>query len=259
MSGQVKTTWDPGQYDRFAAEREQPFWDLAALLEPVEAPAVVDLGCGDGRLAAELHARLGARRTVGIDSSPAMLEAASAHAHPGVTVAAGDLATWQGEGVDIVFSNAALHWVPDHAAVLARWTAALAPGGQLAVQMPTNADHASHRVSRALAEEWLGADAPADPVAANVLAPEAYAVILDDLGFARQQVRLQVYGHHLDRTADVVEWVKGSSLTRFAAILGQDDYDRFVAEYRARLLRELGDRSPFFYTFKRIVMWARRP
>src|SRR5689334_11429297 len=98
MSGQVETTWDPGQYDRFAVEREQPFWDLAALLEPVEAPTVVDLGCGDGRLTAELHARLGARRTLGIDSSPAMLEAASAHAHPGVTVEAGDLATWRGEG-----------------------------------------------------------------------------------------------------------------------------------------------------------------
>src|SRR4051794_4200943 len=180
MSGQVKTSWDPGQYGRFAAEREQPFWDLAALLEPAPAPNVVDLGCGDARLTGELHARLRARHTLGVDASPAMLRAAAAQARHGVEVEAGDLATWQGENVDVVFSNAALHWVPDHAQVLARWSASLAAGGQLAVQMPTNADHASHRLSRELAAEWLGNDAPPDPVEANVLAPEAYAVMLDN-------------------------------------------------------------------------------
>lgn len=67
-------TWDPSQYNRFAAEREQPFWDLASLLQPTdEPPNIVDLGCGDGRLTAVLHARLGARSTLGIDSSPSML------------------------------------------------------------------------------------------------------------------------------------------------------------------------------------------
>ena len=70
-------TWDPAQYDRFAAEREQSFWDLAALVQPTASPPnVVDLGCGDGRLTAALHARLGARSTLGIDSSPSMLAGA---------------------------------------------------------------------------------------------------------------------------------------------------------------------------------------
>ncbi|HET6811055.1 MAG TPA: methyltransferase domain-containing protein [Acidimicrobiales bacterium] len=260
------STWDPGQYNRFAAEREQPFWDLAALLEPVPAPKVVDLGCGDGRLTAALHRKLGAAVTTGVDSSPAMLAAAGAHAGDGVAFSEADISTWTGRDpdpsgagpdIDIVFSNAALQWVPDHADVLERWAAALRPGGQLAVQMPTNADHPSHRVARALAADWLGNRAPADPVEHNVLVPEAYAALLHDLGFERQHVRLQVYGHVLASTADVVEWVKGTSLTRFKDVLGAD-YESFVDEYRRRLVADLGDARPYFYAFKRILLWGRR-
>jgi trans-aconitate 2-methyltransferase len=162
-----------------------------------------------------------------------------------------------------VFANASLHWVPDHPAVLARWWAALAPGGQLAVQVPSNADHASHTVAVELAEREpylsaLGGTPPPDPVAANVLTPERYAGVLHDLGAARQHVRLQVYGHVLDRSADVVEWVKGTSLTRFAKALPPDLYDRFVDEYRRLLLAEIGDTAPYFYPFKRVLMWATR-
>ena len=93
----------------------------------------------------------------------------------------------------------------------------------------------------------------------SVLAPERYAELLDRLGFAEQHVRLQVYGHRLASTAEVVEWVKGTSLTRFRARLDDTTYDRFVAAYRARLLAELGDRRPYFYPFKRILIWARAP
>lgn len=253
------SAWDPGQYNRFAAEREQPLWDLAALLAPVPKPVMVDLGCGDGRLTGALHGKLGASSTLGIDSSASMLAEAAHHAGPGIRFVEGDLASWTGEGYDIVFSNAALHWAPDHPGVLRRWSDVLAPGGQLAVQVPANADHPSHTVLQALAAEWLGEKAPPDPVASNVLAPAAYAELLHELGFASQVVRLQVYGHVLDRSAEVVEWVKGTSLTRFKAVLGPEEYDRFVAEYRRRLVGELGAGEPYFYPFKRTLFWGRRP
>jgi trans-aconitate 2-methyltransferase len=218
---------------------------------------VVDLGCGDGRLTAELHRRLRARRTVGVDSSAAMLAEAAARADAGLSFEEGDLATWAGRGVDVVFSNAALQWVPDHERVLSRWRDALGPNGQLAVQVPANADHPSHVVARELATEWLGAGAPTDPVAENVLRPEAYAQVLAELGFAHQHVRLQVYGHRLASTNDVVEWVKGTSLTRFKKALSASDFERFLAEYRRRLLGVLGDRSDYFFPFKRILFWGR--
>jgi trans-aconitate 2-methyltransferase len=250
--------WEPDQYNRFAAEREQPFWDLAALLEPVPSPDLVDLGCGDGRLTAALSRQLDAATTLGIDASPAMIGATAPFASDRIRFETGDLADFERPGqFDVVVANASLQWVPDHARVLARWTRSLRPGGQLAVQVPTNADHPSHLVAAELAGEWLDRPPP-DPVAANVLAPESYAAILDDLGFTRQHVRLQVYVHHLPSTGDVVEWVKGTSLNRFKEPLGPERWQAFVDAYRVRLLAVLGDRSPFVYLFKRILLWGRQ-
>jgi trans-aconitate 2-methyltransferase len=254
------TSWEPETYNRFAAEREQPFWDLVGLLGAVDRPDVVDLGCGDGRLTAALHARLAAASTLGIDSSDAMLANSSAHAGSGVSFQRGDLAAWPvtRDAVDIVFANASLQWAPDHPGVLARWVTGLRPGGQLAVQVPANADHPSHVVAREVGRELLGDDAPADTVMANVLAPERYAELLDELGFQEQHVRLQVYVHHLVSTNDVVEWVQGTSLTRFRAVLDDEAYAHFIAVYRARLLAVLGEQSPYLYPFKRILLWGRR-
>jgi trans-aconitate 2-methyltransferase len=251
--------WDPEQYNRFAAEREEPFWDLARLVAPVRSAQVADLGCGDGRLTSLLHANLGAAETVGVDSSAAMIASAAAHSSEHVRFELADIARWgQPDSYDIIFANASLQWVPDHPRVIGDWTGSLRPGGQLAVQVPANADHPAHLVATEMAAELL-AEPPPDPVAENVLAPEAYAVLLDGLGFTHQQVRLQVYLHHLSSTAEVVEWVKGTTLTRLKEPLGPEGWHHFVDLYRQRLLAVLGDRSPYVYPFKRILMWARRP
>jgi trans-aconitate 2-methyltransferase len=162
----------------------------------------------------------------------------------------------------VVISNAALHWVADHPAVLARWTAALGAAGQLAVQVPANADHPAHLLASELAEEEpfrsaLGGAPPSDPVR-RVLRPEDYASILDELGFAEQHVRLQVYGHRLSSTAEVAEWVRGSSLTRYASRLSDDLFGEYLDRYRSRLVQTLGNRAPYFYPFKRILFWGAR-
>lgn len=251
--------WDPALYARFAHQRAEPFWDLCSLLEPVEGPNVVDLGCGDGRLTAALHRRSGSVATVGIDASPTMLAAAQEHRSATLSFHQGDIARWRGEGVDLVVSNAAIQWVPHHHQVLRRWRRGLAPGGQLAVQMPCNADHPSHRILRQVGSRWLGDAAPGDPVHENVWAPERYAQALHDLGFERQHVRLQVYGHLLDTSAQLVDWMRGTSLTRFAALLPGPRFDRFVEAYGHQLLAEVGEQRPYFYTFKRILLWGRLP
>lgn len=260
--------WDPAQYDRFQDERARPAHDLYALLRPLPGGRAVDLGCGPGPLTVALADATGAAEVVGIDRSAAMLEAAAPHARPGVRFEEGDLATWgdAADPVDLVAASASLHWVPDHPAVLARWTAALRPGGQLAVQVPSNADHASHLLTDEVAAEPRFAEAfaahggpPVDPVGANVLAPEAYAELLFDLGYAARHVRLQVYGPVLDRSADVVEWMKGTSLTRFQRLLDAPTYDALVARYRQRFLETVGDRTPYHFSFKRILLWAQLP
>lgn len=254
--------WDPARYRRFEDERSRPFFDLLSLVHPVPGGDVVDLGCGDGRLTALLHEHCGAASTTGIDTSPAMLDEARARTGAGLEFAAGDIATFSSPA-DIVFSNAALHWVPDHQGVLTRLTRCLRPGGQLAVQVPRNADHASHLVAAEVAAEEpflgaMGGAPPPDPVL-GVLAPEGYAELLFALGFAEQHVRLQVYGHVLPTSADVVEWVRGTTLTRFKACLPDELFAAFLQHYRDRLLARIGDRAPYFYAFKRVLLWARLP
>jgi trans-aconitate 2-methyltransferase len=254
--------WDPGQYERFKAERARPFWDLLALVNPCPGGRVVDLGCGTGELTKELHDRLGAAETVGIDSSGTMLERATPLAGGGLRFEQGDIATWRPAPYDVVFSNAALHWVPDHRRLLPRLTRGIPAGGQLAVQVPANTDHASHTVGMDLAGEAPFADAladdpPPDP-ATRVLPPEDYAEVLDQLGFEDQHVRLQVYVHRLSSSGDVVEWAKGTALTFFRARLSDELYNLYLQRYRQRLLDVIGDREPYLYTFKRILFWGRR-
>jgi trans-aconitate 2-methyltransferase len=254
--------WDPGQYEKFAAERAQPFFDLLALVEPTPGGEVIDLGCGTGALTARLHAHALAGTTVGIDSSEAMLAEARPRAADGLRFEAGDISLFDCEcQFDVIFSNAALHWVPDHPSLLGRLARGLRPRGQLAVQVPANADHPSHVVASQVAREQPFIDNMREPPPAGiheVLPPERYAELLNDLGFATQHVRLQVYGHHLASTESVVEWTKGTALLRFERLLTPELYESFVDRYRQRLVEVLGDRAPYFFTFKRILFWARQ-
>jgi trans-aconitate 2-methyltransferase len=255
----VRDTWNPTQYERFRSEREQPFHDLVALITRRPAGRVVDLGCGTGLLTAALHRELAAVETLGVDSSDAMLDRARALDVEGLAFARGDISDWQPDApFDVVFSNAALQWVGDHPALFARLQAMLVPGGELAVQVPANFDHVSHTLATEIAREQPFADAMRGYLRTfAVLPPEQYAVLLHELGFVRQSVRLQVYGHVLESADAVVEWVRGTLLTDYESRMPEAMYTEFVARYRERLNAALGDQRPYFYAFKRILLWGR--
>ena len=249
--------WNPAQYERFKDQRAQPFFDLLALCGPIPGGRAVDLGCGTGELTALLHERIGAAETLGLDSSEAML--GKAPKMPGLRFERGDIADFSSGKFDLVFSNAALQWLPDHEALIARVATRVAPGGQLAVQVPANHDHPSHTVAHALAREAPYRDALGGYVRESpVLAVEGYAELLDRLGFVEQHVRLQVYGHRLASRDEVVEWVRGTLLTDYAKRLAPEMFEQFLAAYRQRLVAALPDARPYFYPFKRTLFWARR-
>jgi trans-aconitate 2-methyltransferase len=250
-------SWSPAQYERFAREREQPFWDLLAMTEPADGGAVVDLGCGTGDLTRALHERSGAGETVGIDSSARMLERAPGGG--GLRFELADIRDFEPPGpLAVVFSNAALQWLPGHRELFARLRSWLAPGGQLAVQMPDNMDAITHRTA---------AEVAADPRFAPylegaerrgaILGAEEYAVLLHELGFTRQVVLRRIYAHLLPGRDDVVEWFRGSLLTEYRRLLPPDVYEDYVASYRAALLPRLDDRRPYLLPFPRLLMWAR--
>jgi trans-aconitate 2-methyltransferase len=253
-----KDAWNPEQYTRYQNERSQPFFDLMAMVEARPEMRVVDLGCGTGELTRVLHEHLNASDTLGIDSSAAMLVKSEAYAGNGLRFEQGSISDFTAEhSFNLIFSNAALHWLPDHKSLLQKLTAALAGGGQLAVQVPANDDHPTHLVAAEVANETPFREAM-DGYHREwpVLKPEAYAVILNRLGYQRQHVRLQVYGHTLASRDDVIEWVKGTLLTDYEKRLPAELYVDFLQRYRARLLDALEDTQPYFYPFKRILMWA---
>ncbi|GAC1337230.1 MAG: trans-aconitate 2-methyltransferase [Myxococcales bacterium] len=252
--------WDPALYLRFQAQREEPWRDLVALVRARPGMRVADLGCGPGPLTRRLHEALGARETLGIDNSEAMLASARRHAGGGVLFAQADLSCFSPrEPFDLLFSNAALHWVPEHTALLTRLCAGLAPGGQLAVQVPDAERNPAHETAREVCAEEpfrraLGGFVWRSPV----LEPEQYAAWLHKLGFAEQQVRVQIYPHQLPSRESVVEWAKGALLTSLQKRLAPELFERFVARYRELLLPKLADEEPLFFPYRRILFWGVR-
>lgn len=256
--------WNPAQYDLFRAQRQAPFYDLLALVEAGAKEAAprtaVDLGCGTGELTADLHRRLRLSATLGLDSSAKML-AKSPQDVAGLTFAPGDLQTWRAPTpVDVLFSNAAVQWCDDHPRLFAALVESVAPGGQLAVQMPTNHDHLSHRLATEVAREpEFAARLGGFERPTTVLPVERYAELLHRLGLRDINAYVRVYCHELPDVAAVALWVQGTLLTPYQARLDAAGYAAFVARYGQRLVAELGDQRPFFYGFKRLFLWARRP
>ena len=143
-------TWDPQQYQRFQKERAQPFFDLVSRLPDGEVTTAADLGCGPGTLTATLTERWPRATVWGVDNSPQMLAKARAlPAQPRLHFVEADIAEWSPpQRLDRIISNAALHWVPEHQAVLRRLIGLLTPHGVLAVQVPNNHAEAAHRILR---------------------------------------------------------------------------------------------------------------
>ena len=252
--------WKPEQYERFRNERSQPFFDLLSLVEPAPVSRVVDLGCGTGELTRVLHVKSRAKLTIGVDSSETMLAKSQQFTGDGLMFERAEIENFRpAQPFDIVFSNAAFQWVDDHATLMPKLVSLVAPGGQLAFQMPANADHVSHMTAREIAHESPFAEAMNDYDRPwPVMPPEWYAEALDDCGFTHLQVRLQVYGHKLSSSMEVVEWVKGTFLTDYQKRMPADLYEEYLARYSARLIERLGDRRPYFYAFKRILVRGRK-
>lgn len=226
-------TWDPNQYLKFADHRLRPALDLLARV-PAEAPgSVYDLGCGPGNVTKLLAARWPAAKVMGVDSSAAMLE--KARTIQGIAWQQSDLARWTpGAPADLVYSNAALHWLPDHAALFPHLLGQLKPGGVLAVQMPHQFMNPSHQSLFAIASDPAWTAKLAGAVFDNpVLEPAQYYDLL-----AREadiDIWETEYQHVLEGENPVLQWFMGSLLTPVLERLKGDDRDAFIRLYGERV------------------------
>ena len=236
--GAAPEAWNPASYLAFAGERGRPFTDLLARVGARGPRTVVDLGCGEGALTAALAQRWPGARVTGVDSSPEMLAAAAAHAVPGrVGFVAGDVREWRPDGpVDVLVTNAVLHWVPGHADLLRRWVGQLAPGGWLALQVPGNWRAPTHALLAGLCRSprWAGLVGDAAPAEDAVLDPAGYLEVLAGAGLAVEAWET-TYLHVLRGEDPVLGWVRSTVLRPVLARLGDDDAAELTASYAAAL------------------------
>jgi trans-aconitate 2-methyltransferase len=254
-------TWSPTQYLKFAGERVRPALDLLARI-PAEAPdTVVDLGCGTGNLTPLLRQRWPRARLVGVDGSLEMLARARAD-HPEAVFVQADIHAWRPEApVDVLYSNAALHWVDGHDALLLELLRALRPGGWLAVQMPRNFAAPSHAAIVETIEQgpWRAALLPRlrrQPVAE----PAHYWRLFQDRTAALEIWETE-YLQALHGENPVAEYTKGSWLKQFLDRLGEVERRAFEADYRARV-RAAYPPEPdgqTLFPFRRLFILAQRP
>lgn len=254
-------SWNSDQYLKFARERTQPALDLAARVN-IDSPArVIDLGCGPGNSTAVLAQRWPGAALAGLDNSAAMLATARKDL-PAANWIEGDIARWCADNpFDVVFSNAALQWVPDHRREFPRLLQQVAPDGALAVQMPANFDAPPHRLMRELATSptWRGHFSTL-PREWHVHPPEFYYDILAPHA-ARVELWTTDYFHVLDGLDGIVEWYRGTGLRPWLDAL-PDDATRtnFLGAYRARLVPYFPERAggKVLFPFRRLFVIARR-
>lgn len=230
----MTNTWDPNLYLKFTDHRLRPAVDLMARVPLAEARTVYDLGCGTGNVTRLLAERWPRARITGVDASPDML--AKAKAITGIAWQQADLAKWRAESpADLVYSNAAFHWLDDHEVLFPHLFRQVAPGGFLAIQMPRQHLNPSHQILFELVRErpWTSL---ADAIRENPShEPGRYYEWL-----APQAAMLDIweteYLHVLDGKDPVLNWFAGSILRPVLDCLEPSRQGEFLRIYGERLL-----------------------
>jgi trans-aconitate 2-methyltransferase len=254
----AKDIWDAKTYLQFEDERLRPALDLIARI-PHEAPKlVVDLGCGAGNALPVLAARFPGARVMGVDGSAAMLAKAAA---AGFETAQAEISTWAPAApVDVIFSNAALQWLDGHEALFPRLLECLAPGGVLAVQMPS-----MHAAPLRAEQDRIAREGPwAETLqrvksAPAILTPEAYYALLSPR-VAKLEMWVTEYIHVLQGEDPVVRWAMGTSLRPFLDALGPEGSQGFLAAYAAAMREAYppGPDGAVLLPFRRFFILVRR-
>jgi trans-aconitate 2-methyltransferase len=244
MDAPTPSNWNPSLYLIFEDDRTRPARELLAQVPLQQPRTVIDLGCGPGNSTELLVHRFPDAHITGLDSSPAMIEQARKRL-PNREFLEADLATWTPPSpVDVLFSNAVFHWVPDHPHVLQRLIEALPHGGVLAVQMPDNTREPSHLLMQEVANKgsWGNHPAVAEAMRPDLPSPEFYYDLLKP-ACSRLDIWHVVYNHVLDGPAAIVEWFKSTALRPFISGMTSPASAEYLAAYTDEVARHYATRA----------------
>jgi trans-aconitate 2-methyltransferase len=236
MMTTAKTDWSALQYLLFEDERTRPSVDLLARVTVKDPARCVDIGCGPGNSTELVAARFPQATVEGLDSSQDMLEKARKRL-PAIAFAQADVAGWRpGPVYDLIFANAVLQWLPDHAALLPKLAGALRSGGCLAVQMPDNLDEPSHVAMAKVAASgpWATKLARAREAKALIGSFEDYRTWLAGAG-CKVDLWKTIYVHELAGPEAIVEWFKSTGLKPFIDPLDPDERAAFLSDYLSEI------------------------
>lgn len=255
------STWNAKHYLKYGDDRTRPAIDLAARIR-IDRPAVIaDLGCGPGNSTQILRDRWPQSKIFGIDNSPQMIEAAKL-AYPEHNWLLADVSQWTPSvPVDLVFSNAALQWIPDHGALLPRLLSTVAPGGAQAFQIPSGTFATVRTIIHEISQRPAWSERMSG--ARNALTMQSPAFYYDAL--AKISTHLDIweteYSHVLENAAAIVDWMSSTGLRPFLAALNTDaERNDFTSE----LLQRVRDAYPIradgkvLFPFRRTFVIAYR-
>ncbi len=229
--------WNPTQYLRYGSERLRPALDLISRIQVESPDSVYDLGCGTGTVTGILQERWPKAKITGVDSSASMLER-TRDIETGVYWQHADLNDWQPESLaDVVYSNAALHWLDNHGQLFPRIIDGIKPGGVLAIQMPKNFSAPSHTSIADTVREgpWRERLAPfqrEQPVAE----PSYYYDLISQMSSSIDMWET-TYMHILEGANPVVEWTKGTMLRPLLDNLNNEEAEAFLKLYTEKVAK----------------------
>ncbi len=252
--------WNPQQYLKFSGHRLRPAVDLLMRIPDFPVRHIADLGAGAGNVTKLIKERWPDAAVVGVEGSAEMV-AAGRKAAPGIEWLHQDLGTWRPTGkYDMIYSNAALHWLPHHETLFPALLEKVEPGGILAVQMPRNFEAPSHLLiaETALKGPWrsrvehLVMPPPVQEPGFyhGLLAPQSENIDIWETEY------LQV----LEGENPVKEWTKGTWLTRYLDVLEGPDKAAFESAYGERVARAYPRNSAgqTLFPFRRLFIVAQR-
>jgi trans-aconitate 2-methyltransferase len=265
MSGKVSQMpdWDPNLYLQFSGQRARPATDLIAQITLENPRRVVDVGCGTGNSTELLHMRWPQAELIGVDNSQEMLAQARAH-HPEWHWMDSSVEAWSPNGVfDLVFSNACLHWVPNHGPLFPRLLNYVAPGGALAVQMPNSHHLPAHVLMKEVANDpkapWATILAGASETY-HVQPPSFYYDALRNTA-SRVNVWQSEYLQIMDGPQAILDWVRSTAMRRYTVPLASDEMRRAFEQRCLERFREAyaaDDQGKSLFPYRRIFIIAYR-